>query len=96
MDESAVCVVLAAEGYPINVVKGDEITGIDLAQQMPSTIVFHAGTGVKDGKLVTAGGRVLSTVSTGASLQQAIQNTYRASDCIQFRGQQKRRDIGSL
>ena len=95
-NESAVCVVLAAEGYPVNVVKGDEITGINLAEQMPGTIVFQAGTGMQDGKLVTAGGRVLAAVSTGATLEQAIQNTYRASDCIQFRGQQKRRDIGSL
>ena len=92
--DSAVCVVLASEGYPQSPVKGDEITGIHLAEQLNNTVVFHAGTSIKDKKLVTNGGRVLNVTALGRNLTEAIANTYKACDLIQFRGRQIRRDIG--
>lgn len=91
---SAVCVVQAAENYPGTPVKGDEITGIEEAEGNTDTVVFHAGTKLSDGKLLTNGGRVLNITSTGNSLEEAIQNTYTAVDLVKFRGQQFRGDIG--
>lgn len=92
--QTAISVVLAAAGYPGDVVKGDEIWGIDSAASFPDTVIFHAGTKIVDHKLVTSGGRVLSVSATGATSEQARAKVYRAVDMIQFRGLQCRRDIG--
>lgn len=94
-NEHLVCVVLASAGYPTSPVKGDEITGIEFAQNLPKIKVFHAGT-KKDqsGKLLTNGGRVLNVVGSGETLSKARENAYRAVDMIQFKGRQVRRDIG--
>lgn len=92
-DDPSVCVVLAAAGYPGKVRTGDEISGIAEAEQEGAT-VFHAGTKVADGKLVTSGGRVLGVTHSGATLHAAIENAYRACDKIRFEGMQIRRDIG--
>jgi phosphoribosylamine--glycine ligase len=89
----SVCVVLAAHGYPGTVRKGDPITGIAAAEAEGAT-VFHAGTTIHDNQLVTAGGRVLGVTHSGATLQQAIDNAYRACRHISFDGMQIRRDIG--
>lgn len=90
-----VCVVLASAGYPASPTKGDEITGIELARNIPNVKIFHAGTKKDDsGKLVTNGGRVLNVVGIGETLNKARENAYRAADMIQFRGRQIRRDIG--
>lgn len=89
----SVCVVLAAAGYPAKVRTGDEITGIGEAEAEGAT-VFHAGTKMAGGKLVTSGGRVLGVTHSGATLQQAIENVYRACGKIGFDGMQIRRDIG--
>jgi len=82
----AVTVVLAAEGYPQNPVKGDVITGAEGA--------LHAGTAVKDGQLVSAGGRVLSVVGLGESLEEARTAAYEQISRIELRGSHYRRDIG--
>lgn len=82
----AVTVVLAAEGYPQSPVKGDVITGAEGA--------LHAGTAVKDGQLVSAGGRVLSVVGLGESLDEARTAAYEQISRIELRGSHYRRDIG--
>ncbi len=85
--------VLAAHGYPGTVRKGDPITGIAAAEAEGAT-VFHAGTAIHDNQLVTAGGRVLGVTHSGPTLQQAIDNAYRACAHISFDGLQIRHDIG--
>ncbi|HCE00925.1 MAG TPA: phosphoribosylamine--glycine ligase, partial [Armatimonadetes bacterium] len=91
--EPSVCVVLAAAGYPGKPRTGDEITGIEDAERR-GAVVFHAGTKMQEGRLVTAGGRVLGVTSRGATLAEAIQRTYEACEAIHFDGMQFRRDIG--
>jgi phosphoribosylamine---glycine ligase len=88
----AVCVVLAAEGYPESPRRGDAILGIDDAIETEA-YVFHAGTALRDGRLVTDGGRVLSVVATGMDLREATERAYAAADRIEFPGAQLRRDI---
>lgn len=91
--EPSVCVVLAAAGYPGKVRPGDEITGIEEAERR-GAVVFHAGTKMDGGRLVTAGGRVLGVTHSGPTLQEAIRRTYAACEAIRFEGMQYRRDIG--
>ena len=91
---ATVCVVLAAHGYPGTVRTGDEIRGIEAAEATGAT-VFHAGTRMRDDRLVTAGGRVLGVTAGGANLQTAIDAAYRAADHISFDGLQRRSDIGA-
>jgi phosphoribosylamine--glycine ligase len=88
----AVCVVLAADGYPERPRVGDPIHGIESALQTGS-LVFHAGTGNRGETLVTSGGRVLSVVGTGADLAGAAERAYAAAEMIQFDGMQLRRDV---
>jgi len=92
--EPHVGVVLAAAGYPETPDAGDAITGLDAAAAVPGALVFHAGTTRRDGKWLTAGGRVLTVVGRGQSHRDAIDVAYRAAAHIQFRGMQYRRDIG--
>ncbi|NOT26605.1 MAG: phosphoribosylamine--glycine ligase [Acidobacteria bacterium] len=87
-------VVLASAGYPESARSGDVITGIDEAASVPGALVFHAGTAKEDGRLVTAGGRVLTVVGRGASYREAIDVAYRAASHISFPGMQLRTDIG--
>lgn len=89
----ACCVVLAAGGYPGEVRKGDEIKGIQEAEQT-GIRVFHAGTMLHDGKLQTNGGRVLGVTAHGETLQKAIERSYDAVSKIHFRGKTYRTDIG--
>jgi len=91
--EPSVCVVLAAHGYPGQVRTGDEITGLEAAEAEGAT-VFHAGTKRANGRLLTAGGRVLGVTSSGPTLPAAIQNVYRAAGKIRFEGMHYRSDIG--
>jgi len=95
--EPSVCVVMSAHGYPATPRSGDAITGIDAAeQQSPGTVVFHAGTKRNPaGDLVTSGGRVLGVTSSGATLPEAIANTYRAVEQIHFEGAHFRKDIAA-
>ena len=93
-NKSCVALVLASAGYPESSSSGDTIEGIHLAEIMQEVIVFHAATKLEDGRLVTAGGRVLSVTATGDTVELARQAAYRAADLIQFKGRQLRRDIG--
>ena len=93
-DTPCVTVVMASGGYPGGYEKGKEITGIAEAEREPGVQVFHAGTRMDGGKLVTAGGRVLNVTATGATLPEAITRAYTAVDCIRFDGAHVRRDIG--
>lgn len=94
-DSWAVGVVLASEGYPGEYEKGKVILGVDEAETLPDTIVFHAGTAINnDGELVTAGGRVLNVVALGESFEEARERAYEACDRINFEGKQYRTDIG--
>lgn len=93
-DQAAICVVLAAEGYPGDYPKGDSITGIEAAETLEQVKVFHAGTDEKDGAVVTAGGRVLGVTALGEEVAAAIAQAYRAVDRISWRGMQYRSDIG--
>jgi phosphoribosylamine--glycine ligase len=88
---TSLCVVLAAAGYPQAPRKGDAITGIPAAT--PECHVFHAGTALVDGKLVTNGGRVLGVTALGDTLKAARANAYEAVDAIGFEGKQYRKDI---
>src|SRR5215212_8760347 len=89
---STVCVVLAADGYPERPRTGDSIHGVDDAIQS-GALIFHAGTAICDGRLVTNGGRVLSVVGTGSDLTAAVASAYAAADMIQFDGMQLRHDV---
>ena len=95
-DGAAACVVLASGGYPVAYEKGKEITGLE-AGQIPGSeaIVYHAGTAVKDGTLVTAGGRVMGVTATAATLPEAIDKAYAATENIHFDKLHKRSDIGA-
>ncbi|MDO4173612.1 MAG: phosphoribosylamine--glycine ligase [Eubacteriales bacterium] len=90
-DNAACCVVLASGGYPVAYEKGKEITGLD---QVTDSIVFHAGTAVKDGKLVTSGGRVLGVTATAPTLDEAIRKSYADVNKIHFEKAHYRLDIG--
>jgi phosphoribosylamine--glycine ligase len=92
--EHAMCVVLAAEGYPEAPRQGDVITGLEAASGIPGVSVFHAGTQRKGDTVVTSGGRVLGVTARGETLAQAQERVYRAVALIDFRGKQYRRDIG--
>lgn len=91
-DGAAVCVVLAAGGYPASYEKGNEIYGIGNAEKL-GALVFHAGTAKKNGKIVTNGGRVLGVVGMGKDIASAIQSAYDAVDQISFKGEYHRKDI---
>jgi len=88
------CVVMCSGGYPGDYAKGIPITGIEVAEQDPDVTVFHAGTAIKGGKLVTNGGRVLGVCAMAPTLKEAQQKANAACDKIKFDGGFFRRDIG--
>ena len=92
--EATVCVVLASGGYPGEYQTGKPISGIEEALKLPDVTVFHAGTALKDGQLVTAGGRVLGVTALGADIPAAIARAYEAVGKICFEGIHFRKDIG--
>lgn len=92
--EPAICVVLAAAGYPGEVETGKEVKGLPALKGVPDLMVFHAATALRDGKVVTVGGRVLGVTATGQNLDAAVQRAYDAVDKIHFEGMQYRKDIG--
>ena len=94
-DGAAACVVMASPGYPDAYPKGLPITGLDQNGQVEGAIVYHAGTAMKDGALVTNGGRVLGITATGGALQEALRAAYDAVERIHFEGAHYRRDIGT-
>ena len=94
-DAWAVSVVLASEGYPKAYEKGKAITGIDAAEALGGVTVFHAGTKVADGQLLTNGGRVLNVTALGDTFAGARERAYEAAALIDFEGKQFRTDIGA-
>ncbi|WP_110239850.1 phosphoribosylamine--glycine ligase [Nocardioides gilvus] len=93
---ASVTVVLASAGYPESSSKGDVITGVEAADALDDVDVIHAGTAVDaDGRLVTAGGRVLAVRASGADVADARAKAYAAADLISFDGLQRRADIAS-
>ena len=90
-ERAAVCVMLVSGGYPETYTKGYEITGID---KVEGSIVFHSGTAMKDGKLVTNGGRVIAVSSYGTDKENALRKSFEESQKIQFTDKYFRRDIG--
>ncbi|MCL5666579.1 MAG: phosphoribosylamine--glycine ligase [Patescibacteria group bacterium] len=91
----ACCVVLASGGYPGKYEKGLPITGIEQAEKMKDVVVFHAGTKIDRGQLITNGGRVLGVTATGETLKAALDKAYAAADLIKFEGKHYRTDIGA-
>jgi phosphoribosylamine--glycine ligase len=91
--EACVCVVLAAGGYPGSYRKGDEITGLEEAARLPGVLLFHAGTRRVNGRVATAGGRVLNVAAVGADLRTAASQCYQACSRIHFADMHYRRDI---
>ena len=89
---AAVCVMLVSGGYPQAYQKGYPITGID---QVEGSIVFHSGTALKDGEVVTAGGRVIAVSSYGKDKAEALQKSFEEAQKIQFTDKYFRRDIGA-
>ncbi|MFZ5647607.1 MAG: phosphoribosylamine--glycine ligase [Bacillota bacterium] len=89
---ASVCVVLASGGYPGPYPKGIEVKGLDSVPE--GVTVFHAGTIIKNGRTVTAGGRVLGVTATGEDIPSAIKLAYRGVEAISFEGMHYRRDIG--
>ena len=96
IDGAALCVTLAAEGYPASPRKGDAIDGVGEANSMDGVTVFHAGTDLApDGTLRTAGGRVLTVTGMGRDLGEARTRAYKGVHAISWPGMQYRRDIGA-
>lgn len=93
-DNAAVCVVLASEGYPVKYEKGLPISGLERFKDQDSYFVFHAGTKLAEGKIVTNGGRVLGVTATGATLKEARANAYEATKWVTFDNKYCRSDIG--
>jgi len=91
--EAAVCVVIASGGYPGAYKKGEAITGIKQAEELQDVIVFHAGTALAGGDIVTSGGRVLGVTALGANIEQVIDKAYEAVEKIHFNKMHFRKDI---
>jgi phosphoribosylamine--glycine ligase len=92
--EAAACVVLASAGYPGVPVKGEPITGLEEAAAMEGVQVFHAGTTLRDGEVVAAGGRVLNVCASGPNLREALRRAYAGVMRIEWPSKVFRRDIG--
>ena len=93
-ERAALCVVLAAEGYPGKYTKGLPVTGIEEAEQMEDVKVFHAGTALRDGQVVVDGGRILGVTALGETLPEAKRKAYEAIRLIKTPGGWCRHDIG--
>ena len=94
-DCASICVVMASNGYPDDYEKGLPISGLEALKGLDNVQVFHAGTSLKDGKVVTNGGRVLGVTTVGKDLQEAQKNVYEAIQKVSFNGAHYRRDIGA-
>jgi phosphoribosylamine--glycine ligase len=95
-NDAAVDVVLAAAGYPENPRRGDPVTGVATAAELPGVLVFQAGTICQEGTLKTNGGRVINVVGTGPTISEARRRAYAAAEVIRFKGKQSRTDIAGI
>jgi phosphoribosylamine--glycine ligase len=93
-DNAAACVIAASGGYPGSYPTGCEISGLNQLESLENVMVFHAGTRKKQGKYYTNGGRVLGVTGLGRTLDQAIDEAYKAISLISFDGMHYRKDIG--
>ena len=93
-DNAAVCVVLASDGYPVSYEKGFPIHGLETFKDKEDYYVFHAGTKLQNGEVVTNGGRVLGVTAKGKDLVTARANAYKATEWITFENKYMRHDIG--
>ena len=93
-DNAAVCVVLASDGYPVKYEKGFPIHGLEHFKGCKDKFVFHAGSKLKDGQIVTNGGRVLGVTALGSTLKEARANAYKAVELVDFDNKYYRHDIG--
>lgn len=94
LPEPSVCVVMASGGYPGEYSTGVPISGLDNVTPNADTWIFHAGTDIQNGRIVTAGGRVLGVTARGTSIASAIDRAYRTVEQVQWSGVHYRRDIG--
>ncbi len=94
LPSAALCVVMAAKGYPGNYEKGSEIKGLQKLDDMDDVIAFHAGTRLEEGKVITAGGRVLGVTALGGDVAEAQARAYQAIDMLDWPSGFCRRDIG--
>ena len=92
--EAAACVVLASPGYPGRPLQGEVIRGLDRAGSLPGVQIFHAGTALAGGELVSAGGRVLNVCATGSGLVEALKRAYAAAAEVDWPGKVLRHDVG--
>lgn len=93
-ERPCVSVVLSSGGYPGEYETGFEIDGLDALEKSKDVVVFHAGTKISEGKIVTSGGRVLSVTALGSDIKDAIDRCYNAVNLVEFEGMHFRRDIG--
>ncbi|HIO01701.1 MAG TPA: phosphoribosylamine--glycine ligase, partial [Alphaproteobacteria bacterium] len=94
LPSAALCVVMAAKGYPGNYEKGSEIKGLQKLDDMDDVIAFHAGTRLEEGKVITAGGRALGVTALGGDVAEAQARAYQAIDMLDWPSGFCRRDIG--
>ena len=92
-EDACVCVVLASDGYPVAYEKGKEIRGLEHFDGKDDYFCFHAGSAAKDGKIVTAGGRVLGITALGKNLREARTKAYEAVEWVDFDNKYYRHDI---
>ena len=94
-DDCALCVVLAAEGYPGEHATGEPIGGLDGLPESSRRMMFHAGTAERDGRIVSAGGRVLGATARAETLAEARAGAYALAEAVDWPGGRMRRDIGA-
>ncbi len=88
------CVILASGGYPDSYEKGHEIIGLDEVKKLEDVFIYHAGTSIKDNKIVNNGGRVLGVMAKGENLDKALEKSYNALNIVHFKDSFYRKDIG--
>ncbi len=93
-DYATSCVILASGGYPDSYEKGHEIIGLEECKNLDDVFIYHAGTAIKDGKVVNNGGRVLGVMAKGKTLDKALEKSYNALNIVKFKDCFYRKDIG--
>ena len=94
-DYATSCVILASGGYPDSYEKGYEIVGLEECKNLDDVFIYHAGTAIKDNKIVNNGGRVLGVMAKGETLDKALEKSYNALNIVKFKDCFYRKDIGN-